>query len=596
MPYTGSIELLSGLKAKNNANFPLVDAKDVRINDDTRLSQKITELNSTISNISTNWESARPMIYCWGDSLTEGVGGYVMQVDNLNAYMTYSYPAWVGQTYDVVNLGARSENVQAIMARQGADPIVFQTSFTIPASSNTPVKVATIHGLYNTNENTGFTNRSGDTFVKIHREVESPGVNPCEIAGVEGILYREITDSVSDEEDYDYYFKRLKDGEAVTVPVGTELETYAMKNYRNGIAIIWMGANGGGGTATEFATKIKSMVTYGNYLNYLVIISREFPNSTNLATVKAELTDDDGFCHVIDLMEQLPYRGYGLAGIPLETINTSAWITTDLIKKNMPLLCEYITGKTGEEQFGELHYSSWGYKAIGKLVVEKLGEMGLVSGSITKGADNTNKIVGSDDYGDYWYKLAQPIELDGTAPLDTKVRLYKNVKDDWTFVLKWNGPLYAPGIVVNETEYHHPQNVFCCTLDNNKGSYRGILFRYVADDSPSGMIGYNNSFSPVYNGNRVDNWEGRNICIITKEDTTYSVYFNNYLVSTINSEIPQSEACTLPLIIGGRYNINGAEINFCTQMTVEDCRIYNSALEVNTISNLYNELNTAQGE
>ena len=62
------------------------------------------------------------MIWCWGDSLTEGVGGYIMQAENHNAYMAYSYPAWLGQSWNVVNLGARSENIAAIMARQGRTP------------------------------------------------------------------------------------------------------------------------------------------------------------------------------------------------------------------------------------------------------------------------------------------------------------------------------------------------------------------------------------------------------------------------------------------------------------------------------------------
>ena len=38
MAYTGSVELISGITPKNNGDFPLVDAKDVRIDDNTRLS------------------------------------------------------------------------------------------------------------------------------------------------------------------------------------------------------------------------------------------------------------------------------------------------------------------------------------------------------------------------------------------------------------------------------------------------------------------------------------------------------------------------------------------------------------------------------
>ena len=37
MAYNGSIELISGIKQKNNGNFPLVDATAVRVDDATRL-------------------------------------------------------------------------------------------------------------------------------------------------------------------------------------------------------------------------------------------------------------------------------------------------------------------------------------------------------------------------------------------------------------------------------------------------------------------------------------------------------------------------------------------------------------------------------
>lgn len=50
MAYNGSVELISGLKAKNGGTFPLVNAPDVQVDDDgTRLPvmlAKITEVQS----------------------------------------------------------------------------------------------------------------------------------------------------------------------------------------------------------------------------------------------------------------------------------------------------------------------------------------------------------------------------------------------------------------------------------------------------------------------------------------------------------------------------------------------------------------------
>lgn len=41
MAYEGTIDLISGLRPKNGGSFPLVDAKDVRIDDEARLSNVV---------------------------------------------------------------------------------------------------------------------------------------------------------------------------------------------------------------------------------------------------------------------------------------------------------------------------------------------------------------------------------------------------------------------------------------------------------------------------------------------------------------------------------------------------------------------------
>lgn len=47
--YTGSIEVISGLKPKNSGSFALMDAHDVQVKEDgTRLDEALEELKSTI--------------------------------------------------------------------------------------------------------------------------------------------------------------------------------------------------------------------------------------------------------------------------------------------------------------------------------------------------------------------------------------------------------------------------------------------------------------------------------------------------------------------------------------------------------------------
>lgn len=527
----------------------------------------------------------RPTIYCWGDSLTEGVGAWIMPPDGHNAYMAFGYPEWVGKSYDVVNLGSRSEDLNTIMSRQGADPIVFQTGFTIPASKDTPVKVGTVTQIYNLTTGTGFTTASG-AMVKPNKEVESGGINPCVIAGVEGIFYREIGNSpLSNEGTYDYYFRRLEDGSAVTVPANTQLETYAMRHYRNGVAIFWVGANGGFSGVMDYARKISDMIEYGNYQDYIIIISREL-SGTDLETLKTEFTDGAGFCHVISLMDELPYRGYAMAGIQYESVDTSQWATTDPIKKNAPLLCEYLSGQSGENQFGALHYSAWGYKAIGKLVVEKLGQMNLViqpSGSGEGSGGGSGGTSNQDSYGTLLYKLAAPRTLNGTNYINTKVRLFADPDADWTVAVKWSGvPACQSGL---------PYNILCCTPD---GTWTGILFRYYSEWGANILVGKGAFNVPDAQNNAYEHHDGStNAVVITKSGNDYTAFVNSTnklygsdLVYTLDPE----DAFDLPLIIGARHNAEGTEVQYKTAFTVEDVRVYDSALDDADAIDLYNEL------
>lgn len=524
--------------------------------------------------------SGKPTLYCWGDSLTEGVGGWIMPPDGHNAYMAYSYPDWVGKSYDVVNLGSRSEDLNTIMARQGADPIVFQTGFTIPASKDTPVKVGEVTQLYDVTAGTGFTTASG-AMVKPHKEVESAGINPCIIAGVEGIFYREIgTTAPNNNDTYNYYFKRLEDGEAVSVPAETQLETFAMRYYRNGVGIFWVGANGGWSGVMNYAQKIQAMIDYGNYSDYLIIISREV-SGADLTTLKTEFTDEKGFCHVICLTDELPYRGYAMAGISYQSVDTTGWATTDVIKKSVPLLCEYLSGQSGENQYGALHYSIWGYKAIGKLIVEKLGQMNLVSesGGGGEGGDDGN----TDEYGTLLYKLANPRTLNGTNYINTKVKLFEDVTADWTVAFKWRGVPTGTGL---------PYNIFCCTKD---GTWKGILFRYYSEWGANILVGKGAFNVPDAQQNAYENHDANtaNVVVIVKSGSTYKAFVNssNKLYNgDLTYALTDEEAFDLPLIIGARYNAEGTEVQYKTAFTVEDVRVYDSALDESDAVDLYESL------
>ena len=81
-----------------------------------------------------------PTVYCWGDSLTEGVGGWLPTQEGIQNAIVCAYPDMVAKRFPCVNLGCRGETIQTIMARQGADPMMVG-GFTIPADASEDVIV-----------------------------------------------------------------------------------------------------------------------------------------------------------------------------------------------------------------------------------------------------------------------------------------------------------------------------------------------------------------------------------------------------------------------------------------------------------------------
>ena len=605
--YKTSIDVTSGTTITPNTNCELASIgddlnsglNDIRVAQDDidEMNNKITILENKTIDLASTKISNPPVIYCWGDSLTEGLSGNILPPDGFNAYPAFSYPAWVGQTYKTINLGTRGEASAQIMARQGADPIRIKTAFTIPASKDTPVLVEQMTNAYNIYEGAGLKSKGG-LWLKMNRECESAGLNPCTIAGVEGILYREIGDEpLSNEGTYNLKFKRLNDGEAVTVPVGTIVQSFAMRHYRNnGAAVIWMGANDWRGYpydspylgVDEYINRVDKMLEYGGYgNNFVLIISREY-DGEDLEKIKQTYTDINGVCHVVSLMDELPVRGYQLAGIGYERVDTSSWTTTDPIMKNAPLLCEYLSGNpygTSESDYGELHYSIWGNRAIGKLVTEKLAE---VFGVYT------------DNYGVLRYKFVGPLTLDGSNYLDTRTKLYNDLSDSWTAVFKWHG---TP--VSFSNMYPYPATIFCDSrpkddTDENDHERRGLdYFYYKVGEMvppPDGiriMLGSNDKFVGLNatSDNIVERYGYTNVVIIAKNKNSYRAYVNNTTPYSGTFALPSNNNNTLPLIVGGRYDAEG-NVGMKTKFTIDQVMVYSGALSDEACVSLYNDLTT----
>ena len=497
----------------------------------------------------TQTSGKQKMVYCWGDSLTEGVGGW--DADN---FIQSAYPDEISLPH--INLGCRGEDIQTIMARQGADPIVLTTAVTLPASKSEAVQIGTMTMPFSRYEGVGLTTKSGETVKPcIEREV---GINPCLIGGVECELFREVTSTLDSETTYSYKIRRLEDGDAVTLAKGTEIQTFASRYYRNGFAVIWMGANGRANSHQEYVQKIKKMVEYGEYENYLVLLCREYAeqwvyDGAGYQGIKSLLTDEDGTCHLLYLPPELIRRGYLLAGLSTQTIDTSGWDTTDAILKAAPkLMAANSSAATGYET---LHFSKWGYRAIGKLVDERLNA--LVAE--TKEPEPEPEPI-TDQYGTLLYKLDAPMTFTGATYLDTGVKLYANGDaDNWCVCLAYSGE--TQGFLVRQGGAGEGWTAY-----GGSGAVRMDL----------AMEHTSKAWSEIVNA------DGSNVLIVSKDGTSYSFYmngckaYNSALGYALDAEkyIPTD----VPLIIAGRHNSTLSGVDHLTGFTLKDARVYNAAM------------------
>lgn len=538
--------------------------------------------NNILSQIQQN-SGRQPTIYCWGDSLTEGVGGWLATPEGIQSTIVSAYPDVVARTYPCVNLGCRGETIQTIMARQGADPMVVG-GFTIPASASENVIVGYLRGGYYDSNRLGIATQSGDVAQPL-KETEA-GVNPCVIAGVEGILYRDYT--ADSEGRYAYRFHRLKDGEATAVPSNTQIETYAMRNYRNGVAVIWMGANGAVNSHTAYIQKLKDMITYGNYKNYIVVIAREYVKQwvfEDTNSIEKALTDEDGTCHLLYLPDELVRRGYVLAGIAASAnvLDTSAWTTTDAIKKNAPLLM-YSSGGNTEDKFETLHFSAYGYKAIGKMVLEKLGQL-MKTGGGSSGGDTPTPPVdvgyvkdGEDDFGAYAFKLTRPRTGRGSI-FNTGYKPH-DVEKNWTIACRFAdsmvttteagtlGCIFESRKHFADAESKKDTVAYLRRTTNTDGSYSYSL---------GGGFGAF-SFNPEQSSGYVAPTDGYHDAIIRKEGGNYTFWMDGGKAynSALDYTIPEDHYTDEPLYLFGRVE-NGNTYQIMTG-EIKDFRIYETAL------------------
>lgn len=277
-----------------------------------------------------------PGIVCFGDSLTEGAGGNGVTFPKVIEERLRKERIYI----PVVNMGVGGENSCTIAGRAGGIPFRVK-SFTIPAKREA-VQV-------------WFQEEEGKSMRLL--EKGDLGVNPCIIYGVEGVLSCEIIEG----ERTDYYFTRSEEGEAVEVPEESEVQTWASRNFKDYIYIVFIGANKGYADSQDLISQQRSILALQekNAGKYLVI---GLPNVTGEES---------------KVMERAMEEAYGDKYINLREYISTQGIYDAGIKPNAEDLEQMELGKVPPSLLTDhIHFNAKGYTVIGNLIYERMDELG----------------------------------------------------------------------------------------------------------------------------------------------------------------------------------------------------------------------------
>ena len=481
-------------------------------------------------------------VYCWGDSLTQGIGG------NVNGWHLISYPKVLSEYCNAINLGILSDDVPTIMSRIGAETIVLPEC-VIPGSSKTSVIIG--------NTTDGLSLQSGRT-AKLLKYGEA-GVNPCFVNDVPCVLFRDYAGDTTDG--LNIRLRRLNDGLPVEVQAGTVLQTFGSKFYKgNGLHIFWMGANGGYGSDaagtdlafSDYLNQLQKCVDYVSPADYLIVYARErkgyaLDEESEIAELKSKFPN-----HVINLLPQLNDRGLLYA-------ETNSWDGTTV--NGVPSVLDSGDG---------CHYSFYGYMAIGKIIWEY-----VVQRLMNQNKEEILPIEEDKDSIGVWaYKLKEAKTLvDGSAPINTYFKPFAEGNDSWTIAVKYSsdlqaatsdqwGPLLECEAITGKTQLR------VATLDTNT-SYPECNIMCNAGGFKIDIASMN---IQVYDRNY-------HTLIITKNENQYSFYLDNNKLYGSSLGYPQEGYGEKDLFVGGWSSGWGM-----VKGTIFDIRIYNKCINDDEVS------------
>lgn len=316
-------------------------------------------------------------VVCWGDSLTQGSGG---DQEKPVSSAGYTYPWQLKQLLggaNVINAGIGGETSWMIASRQGGMQIDVAPC-TIPAGTE-EIQVTLMgqeRNIYD--DGSGAVYRADAMPYNINCNSGNAQVNPCSIGGITGNMRHYVAHAGTPDPEtgetvatdtYYYYFTRAEAGEEKVLSVPTPLITKAMREYRNAIAIIWIGQNDKIGSVNHpgAAKRARAMVDYMTTNRYIVMCSPSGTDATKTALTEEFILEFGS--HFINIRDWLCHYGIGYANEVLGAGITPTDDDTAAIRQGQipPCLRQNLPtgGKSGT------HGNYWYYAGVAKAVYDR---------------------------------------------------------------------------------------------------------------------------------------------------------------------------------------------------------------------------------
>ena len=276
-----------------------------------------------------------PGIVCIGDSLTHGTGEEGTDYPSVLKNQLESHEIYI----PVVNMGVGGENTVTIGGRMGGIPFKLN-EFTIPSGiEETPISFIDSKDKEVTPLIAGFDR----------------GMNPCKVMGVEG--------NITIDEDRNYYFTRKKEGRETPVPKETEVETFAGKEYRDYIFVLFMGENGGYRDTEELIRQQQMIIDKQRKNKDKFIIIGLTTGSEESRKEQDSAMQEKWGEHYLNIRKYL--CEYALDEC-LENLSEK-----DVEKCKKGTVPKYL-------RIDDIHYNDLGYRILAEAVYEKLEKLGYI--------------------------------------------------------------------------------------------------------------------------------------------------------------------------------------------------------------------------